>query len=144
MRELVVSGCDTPPVFEAAKHPFDEVALFVGLSVEGVKALSRRVVWDDGSGSSLGEEGAQTVGVIRSVSHAKTRGRQRRQQRQSAANITQLARRHFKSDGASFAVDDCVDLCRAPPARAPDRLLRRPPFPPAAERCAFAVVESII
>jgi hypothetical protein len=144
MRQLVVACCNASPVFETAEHPFDEVALPVGSLVERVRTFPRRVVWDDGSGSALGKERSQAIGIVCGVGHAKTRWGQGGQQRQSAANITQLTGRYFESDGASFSVDDGVDFCRAAPARTPDRLLRRPPFPPAAERCALAMVESII
>jgi hypothetical protein len=54
-----------------------------------------------------------------------------------------MAGRHFDGDGTSMRVDDGVDFRRAAPARAANRLRLGPPFPPAAERCALAVVLSM-
>src|SRR5438046_7151441 len=45
---------------------------------------------------------------------------------------------------ASFSICECVYLRVAPSARAANSLFLLPPFPPAAERCAFTCVESII
>jgi hypothetical protein len=54
-----------------------------------------------------------------------------------------LAGRHFERDGPAGTVADRMDLCGSATARTADRLRIRPPFPPAAERCALAVVESM-
>jgi hypothetical protein len=51
---------------------------------------------------------------------------------------------HRPEEKVAFSICDRVDLRIAPGARAPDRLILLPPFPPAAERCAFTWVESII
>src|SRR5262245_40791885 len=47
-------------------------------------------------------------------------------------------------DKAPVNICECVNLRVAPSARAANSLLLLPPFPPAAERCAFTCVESII
>ena len=47
-------------------------------------------------------------------------------------------------DKAPFNICECVYLRVAPSTRAANSLLLLPPFPPAAERCAFTCVESII
>jgi hypothetical protein len=47
-------------------------------------------------------------------------------------------------DEAPFNICECVNLRVAPSARAANSLLLLPPFPPAAEWCAFTCVESII
>src|SRR5262245_48486640 len=47
-------------------------------------------------------------------------------------------------DKAPFNICECVNLRVAPSTRAANSLLLLPPFPPAAERCAFTCVESII
>jgi hypothetical protein len=54
-----------------------------------------------------------------------------------------MAGRHFDGDGASARIGDDVDFGRAAAARATNRLRLGPPFPPAAERCALAVVLSM-
>src|SRR5713101_6633911 len=49
-----------------------------------------------------------------------------------------------KMRGIRSSICECVYLRVAPSARAANSLLLLPPFPPAAERCAFTCVESII
>ena len=44
-------------------------------------------------------------------------------------------------DKAPFSICKCVNLRVAPSARTANSLLLLPPFPPAAERCAFTCVE---
>jgi len=71
--ELFVSGCDTPPVLGPAEHPLDEIALLLGLRLEGLHALLGRVVGYDGDGSLVDEELAQLFSVIGGVGQAETR-----------------------------------------------------------------------
>src|SRR5580704_12374213 len=47
-------------------------------------------------------------------------------------------------DQPPLSICECMDLRVAPSARTAHSLLFLPPFPPAAERCAFTCVESII
>jgi hypothetical protein len=58
--------------------------------------------------------------------------------------VAALAGGYFERDGTTATIDNSMDFCRSPAARAADRLELGPPFPPAAERCALAVVLSII
>jgi hypothetical protein len=71
--ELVVTGCDTAPVFEAAECPLDCVAEAVGGAVEGMMAFSGRIVWDDRLCSSSDQRGAQGIAVISGVGQAEHR-----------------------------------------------------------------------
>ena len=142
--EFVVSGCDSAEVLEPAEHAFDPIALSVGDGIEGVTVFPGWIVRDDRSGSAFGQELAQPVAVVGCIGRAQPPRRQRRQECDGGPHVAKLARRYFEGDGASGAIDDGVDFCRAPASRPANRLRRRPPFPPAAERCALAVVLSII
>ena len=54
-----------------------------------------------------------------------------------------VARREQQDPRAAERIGQRVDRGRAAAARTPDRLVEGPPFPPAAERCAFTCVLSI-
>ena len=54
-----------------------------------------------------------------------------------------LARCQQEGERSALAIGDGVDLGVASAPADPDRLVLRPPFPPAAERCAFTCVLSI-
>src|SRR6202040_2352001 len=59
--------------------------------------------------------------------------------------IMRFASSQQDGEKAPFSICECVYLRVAPSARAANSLLLLPPpFPPAAERCAFTCVESII
>ncbi len=137
--EFVVSGGDSAEALEPAEHAFDPVALSAGDGIEGVW-----IVRDDRAGSAFGQELAQPVAVVGCVVRAQPSRRQRRQKCDGGPHIAKLARGYFEGDGASGTIDDGADFCRAPASRPANRLRRRPPFPPAAERCVLAVVLSII
>jgi len=47
--ELVIASWDATPVLDAAEGSFNSVPLLVGLAVQGVEALARRVVGRVGS-----------------------------------------------------------------------------------------------
>lgn len=143
-RELVVAGRDATPVLEATEGAFDHVSLLVGVSVEWVDALARGVVGDNGQRPALDQELAQSVAVVGSISGASAARRQLTEKLRGGSNIAKLALRHFDRDRTSERVADCMDLGCASAAGTADSLRFRPPFPPAAERCALAVVESIL
>ncbi len=118
--------------------------MFVGLGIEGVEALAGWVVGDHRLGSAFDQELAQAVAVIGCVGGAQARRRQWAQQRQSGPEIAELTRGYFEGDGPPAAIDNGVDFGRPAAPRAANRLRLGPPFPPAAERCALAVVLSMI
>ena len=142
--EFVVSGCDAAPVLEPAEHSLDGVAQLVGLAVEGLRALSGWVVGNDGAGAARDQEEAERVAVISGVGGAQPGGWERFDERPRDRRIAALARGYVQREGTTAAIDNSMDFCRSPAARAADRLVVGPPFPPAAERCALAVVLSII
>jgi hypothetical protein len=64
MGATVVSGVDTPPVFEAPEHVFDLMALFVEDGVMGDRGFPVGFRRNAGEDAALGESGAEPVGVV--------------------------------------------------------------------------------
>src|SRR5207302_11336880 len=84
------------------------------------------------------------IAVIGAVRRAQPAGRRRFQEAAGEGCVAALAGGYFERDGTTATIDNTMDFCRSPAARAADRLEIGPHFPPAAERCALAVVLSII
>nr|WP_237718411.1 hypothetical protein [Rhodovulum sp. PH10] len=82
----------------------------------------------------LGEQAAEAVGVVGLVrDEAGDRpdpGDQRRRER----DVVDVAGREQQNERPTAVIGQGVDFRRPPAARAADRLLEGPPFPPAAER----------
>ena len=142
--ELVVAGRDAVPVLEAVEGSLDQISSFVGSPIEGVETLTRRIVGNDGQRPALMQELAEGIAVVGRVGGTPAAWRKLSEQLSGCSNIPALSRRHLDGDGAPERVADGVDLGRAPAVGAADSLRFRPPFPPAAERCALAVVESML
>ena len=68
--QLVVSSSDTAPILEPAEHALDEVAQFIGLSVEWMHSLSCRIVRDDRNGAALAQEEPEAVAVVGGIGGA--------------------------------------------------------------------------
>jgi hypothetical protein len=96
-------------------------------AMEGMTAL----------GSLLGEQGAQAVSVVGFIGDQPLDRSGGAQQLRSHHDVVQVAWREHEDARPSFAIGQGVDRGRAPAARTPDGLFKDPPFPPAAERCAF-------
>lgn len=109
-----------------------------------MKVLSGRIVGDDRAGAALDQKQPERVAVIGGVAGAQAAWRQWFKQTAGDRSIAALAGAYLDCDGTAATIDNSMDLCRSPAARAADRLDVGPPFPPAAERCALAVVLSII
>jgi hypothetical protein len=107
-------------------------------------SLAGRIVRDDRNRAALKKKATQTIAVVGGVGSQATACRNSDDQGCRDANVAEMARRHFDGDGASTRVDDGVDLRAAAAARTANRLRLRPPFPPAAERWALAVVLSMV
>jgi hypothetical protein len=54
--KLVVSCCDAPPILQAAEGAFNNIPALVGNGVEGLHALSSRIVGNDRLRAAGGEE----------------------------------------------------------------------------------------
>ena len=80
---------------------------------------------------------AQLGAVIRFISEHVFRWVHATDQALGNGAIMRFASRQQDGDEAAFSICECMDLRVAPSARAANSLLLLPPFPPAAERCAF-------
>lgn len=140
--ELVVSGGDAAPILETTEHSLDDVAAAVELRVEGAGVLSRRIIRNDRECAALDEVLAKTARVIGAVGGERPCGGGLGEENERSADISELSGCHLEGDETALRVADGVDFGRAPPAGAADPLFILPPFPPAAERWALAVVES--
>jgi hypothetical protein len=141
--KLVIARRDTSPILETTEHALDQIAPFVGGAIEGMEVLAGGIVGDDGHRAALGEELSQAIGIVSGVGGAQPRWWQRAEERQRGADVAELALGYFERDEAPERIADGVDFRRSAAARAADRLRFGPPFPPAAERCALALVLSI-
>ena len=101
------------------------------------------VVGDDWDRPALSQEATQPIAVISCIRGQAPTGRNSTDQGCRNPNIAEMTGRHFNGDGTSVRIDDSVDFRRPAAARAANRLRLRPPFPPAAERWALAVVLSM-
>jgi hypothetical protein len=106
--------------------------------------LAGRVIGNDRPGAALDQKQPEPIAVIGGICCAQTAWRQRFEQAAGDGCVAALAGRYLKREGTAATIDNSMDFCRSPAARAADRLEVGPPFPPAAERCALAVVLSII
>ena len=109
-----------------------------------MKALAGRLIGNDRLGAALDQKQPEPITVIGGIGRAQTAWRQRFEQAAGDGCIAALAGGYFERDGTTATIDNSMDFCRSPATRAADRLELGPPFPPAAERCALAVVLSII
>jgi hypothetical protein len=124
------TGCDATPVFEPAKHAFDDVSKLVGIGVERVSALSRWVVGDDRNRSAFAQEESKAIAVIGRISGAQARRWQQGEQRQDDAKIAALSGRYFDRKRSASAVGDGVDLVVRPPRERPIACSSAPLFRP--------------
>src|SRR5207245_11573918 len=86
----------------------------------------------DRVGAGLYQEQSEPVAVIGGGAGAQTAWRQRFEQAAGDRCVAALAGGYFKRDGTTATIDNSMDFCRSPAARAADRLeigplFRRPP-----------------
>jgi hypothetical protein len=118
----------------------DEIALAIGGLVERMEPLAGRVVWNDRDRSLLERETPQSVAVIGGVIGETTAPWNGADQSRSDPDIAAMARRHFDGEGRPRASTMAWIFVVRPPRERPIPCDLRPPFPPAAERWALAVV----
>jgi hypothetical protein len=90
----------------------------------------------------LAQEEPKAVTIVGGIGSAQMCGWQPGKKGQDDAKISALSGCYLKGERPAPAIDNSVDFGRATATRTPDCLFLRPPFPPAAERWAFAVVLS--
>ena len=101
-------------------------------------------VGDDGRGAASEQQAAQRVAVVSTVSGERDGRGQRRDQVCRDRCVAALAGRDGEGDQPTLSVYQRVQLGGGPATRAAYGVGVSPPFPPAAERCALAQVESSI
>ena len=132
--ELVVTCGDAAEVLHAAEGALDDVAGLVGERIEGMPVHPGDLVGDDGRGAARSQKAVQMVDVIGLVADQAAARRRCGDQRRRAFDIGDLAAGQEDGVRSPFAIDERVDLGRAPAARAADRLVAFPPFAPEDER----------
>ena len=107
---------------------------------QGLAAGDRR---DHRLSPALGEEPSEGIGIVGLVRDEPSQGPGEAQQIGRHSDVVQVAGSYQKDPGAPEFVGQGMDRCRAAAARAADRFVEDPPFPPAAERWALTWVLSI-
>jgi len=128
---LLVTGSEAAGVFEKIDRALHRRAFLVLVTVMGDLRQAVGLRWNHGDCVHLAQLGADGIGVVGLVGKEASRGAPRNQLR-CGLRIVALAFGDLKRKGQSQGVDDQVNLGRRPTARAADRLLLGPPFPPAA------------
>ena len=141
--EFVVSGGEAAAVFEAAEHALDGVAPFVEGFAEAAFPAAVAFGRDVGDRTLFLDQVADAVAVIGAVGMDDAAPRQGVQQVLGSTAVGGLSGRQQEGERSALSVGDGVDLGVATASADADRLDVRPPFPPAAERCAFTCVLSI-
>jgi len=83
------------------------------------------------------------VGVVSAICDEPSDRPGQVEQGSGDGDVVDVAGRQQQDAGASLLIGQRVELARAAAARVADGLEERPPFPPAAERCALMWVLSI-
>src|SRR5579872_717784 len=141
--ELVVSGGDTSPVLEAAPEALDAITFLVGGRIVGDGPIAGCRRGDDGLDPAIGQEAAQVVCVVGLVGEQLSDRSGALDQLRSDGDVVDVSRGQDEDARPAFPVRERVELARPAAARGPERLLKGPPFPPAAERCALMWVLSM-
>ncbi len=108
-----------------------------------MQSLATGILLDDRCGAAVGQELAESIAIIGGIAQKRFGRRQRLHERGRRAYVVAISTGQIERNDPSLAIDHGVDLGRPTAPAAPDGLLPLPPFPPAAQRCAFAVVLSI-
>jgi hypothetical protein len=121
---------------------FDEVTLLVAMLIVGDRLLARSERGDHGIGADS-EKVPELVVVVSLVGNDVSGGEAVDQGFRLRA-VVDLAGGRDEAQRVAQSVDGDVDLGGQAAARAPDRLILNPPFPPAACWCARMIVASMI
>ena len=132
--EFVVASCNPAEILESTEAAFDDIAASVGLFVEAMDSDAIGFVGNDGPGAAFDDLRPQVVAVVAFVREQRVHVRCERQNIGSGGDIGVLARCQMKNDGPAERITQRMDFGRASAARATDRLIAFPPFPPEAQR----------
>ena len=93
--------------------------------------------WDDRGDAPRRQLVTQTLGVIGPVGNQSLRMADHPDQSPCARQVVGIARCDQKRQRPPNLIGQRMDFGRLPAARTADGVAERPPFPPAAERCAL-------
>jgi len=141
--EFVITRCDPPEVFEATEATLDNIAPFIGALAEAVEGDPVGFVWNDRLRAPIDNFGAKAVAVVSLIANEGRHGWRKFQKGRRCGDICVLAWSEMKCARSAIRIAQRVDFRGPPAARAANRLLMLPPFPPLAERCALIEVESM-
>src|SRR5712691_3099125 len=127
---IVASG-DMPKMLELVEEPLDAITEPVGQGVMRDGDLAPRSRWNDGFGTSLGDEVAQGVSIIGFVGDDAA-SRQAREQLWCGEDVVRLATGQEESQGATLSIGDNMDFGGQSSPGTPQSLIAVPPFPVAA------------
>ncbi|MGA9134447.1 MAG: hypothetical protein WB384_20795, partial [Candidatus Sulfotelmatobacter sp.] len=139
-----VAGGDAPEVLQPIERALDAPAQLVETLAEAERLFPVAAIWNDRLGSALIQFLAQFNAVVGLVAEHPFRSLHPADQALRDRAVMRLAAGQQDGEKAPFSIRERVNLRVAPSARAANSLLVLPFFPPAAERCAFTCVESII
>jgi len=108
-----------------------------------MEPLAGRILLDHGRCSASSEELAEGIAVVGGITQQRFRCWQRFNQSGGGFDVMAIAAGQSERDEPAVSVDDCVYFGRPAAPASADGLLFGPPFPPAAQRCALAVVLSM-
>ena len=131
--ELIVSGGDASEVFEPALAALDDISAFVGTLVEAMDDDTVGFAGDYGLGAATSNFSAKALAVIAIVDGERANGWRERQNIGRSSDMCILARGQMKDDRPAERIAQRSDFCRSATARAADRLIVLPPFPPEAQ-----------
>jgi len=129
----IEAGSDAPPVFEAAEHAVDDVALLVDCAIIIVLDFAALAGWNDGFSAALDQLFSQRLTVVAFVGDQFGRRRHRLDAELGDLAIVNVSGRQKQDTGATLLVADGVELGVSPAFRA-DIMSQAPPFPPPAQR----------
>src|SRR5579863_952678 len=132
--EFVISGGDPTEILEPAEAAFDDIAPSISLLVETMDSDAIGFVGNDGLCATLDDLRSQVVAVVTFVGEQSAHVRRERQDIGSSSDIGILAGCQMKDDRPAERITQRMDFGRASAARATDRLVAFPPFPPEAQR----------
>lgn len=138
-----MAGGHAPAILEMRECAFDDVAPSVGVLIKWMEPLARGVLVDDRCGSAVRQELAEGIVVVGGVTQRGYRGGQGSNESWGGTNVTSMAARQFEGDDASVPIGNGMDFCGSPTSASPNGLHLGPPFRPASQRRALAVVVSM-
>src|SRR5665647_1766916 len=139
----IEAGCDASPIFEAAEHALDDVALLVDRAVIFVLDLAVLAGRNDGLGATLGQPFPQCLAIVPLVSDEFRRGWHRSDAELRDLAIVHVSGRQEQDAGAALLVADGMELRVSSAFRAADTMSQGPPFPPPAQRWTLIQLLSI-